>query len=423
MRHCVGLFGLVSSAIIIAVAARYGFKTSDSDFDGYIWAFIYGAITFAGLFGHMVAVRLWWRHKMRWLSAAVFIVCALTLVISLSNSIGAMAGRANTTQATRTKAAESVRADRRDLETKQKERAAMKFDATDGTAVLVAQSKADAATAARKAECDKRGPLCRGRETDEATALADALTASKNKAATDHARELDDEIKTLKTNIDKAGPVLEANSQGSALTRLFGLPDNKAARMSTYQNLGMGIVLELLVAFSLIIYELMGEKEHDRRPVPMPEAPRALRTVEAIAAPVEPVELVEAASEEGEPAEPLPRRGILTAVPAFEEEEPKAFPVPPKPRLIASRPDPMGSVAIILAEIMEPGRGKVEIMDVFTAYAEVCKAIGKRPIPAAEFPGAITDLCKRLGIQMEDDGRDVFLLKVRLRKSAKEGAL
>ena len=48
MRHCVGLFGLVSSVIIIAVAARYGFKISDNDLDGYIWAFIYALITFGG---------------------------------------------------------------------------------------------------------------------------------------------------------------------------------------------------------------------------------------------------------------------------------------------------------------------------------------------------------------------------------------
>jgi hypothetical protein len=52
----------------------------------------------------------------------------------------------------------------------------------------------------------------------------------------------------------------------------------------------------------------------------------------------------------------------------------KRFPAPPKPRLIASRLDPVGNVA----EIMEPGRGKVEIADVFAAYAEACEASGKR---------------------------------------------
>ena len=61
------------------------------------------------------------------------------------------------------------------------------------------------------------------------------------------------------------------------------------------------------------------------------------------------------------------------------DEAPKAFPAPPRPRLIASRPDPVGSVAVIMAEIMEPGRGKVEIADLFAAYAEACEASGKGP--------------------------------------------
>ncbi len=74
----------------------------------------------------------------------------------------------------------------------------------------------------------------------------------------------------------------------------------------------------------------------------------------------------------------------------------------------------MGSVAVIMAEIMEPGRGKVEIADVFAAYAEACEAAGKRPIPANEFPAAIAELCKRLGIEIEDNEKGVFLLKVRL---------
>ncbi len=71
----------------------------------------------------------------------------------------------------------------------------------------------------------------------------------------------------------------------------------------------------------------------------------------------------------------------------------------------------------IMAEIMEPGRGKVELADVFSAYAETCQAHGKRPISAAEFPAALPDLFKRLGIEIENNAKGVFLLKVRLRKA------
>ena len=94
----------------------------------------------------------------------------------------------------------------------------------------------------------------------------------------------------------------------------------------------------------------------------------------------------------------------------------KPFLRQPKPRLIASRPDPVGNVAVIMADILEPGRGKVEIADVFAAYAEACEASGKRPIPANEFPAAIAALCQRMGIEIEDNAKGVFLLKVRLKK-------
>ncbi len=69
-----------------------------------------------------------------------------------------------------------------------------------------------------------------------------------------------------------------------------------------------------------------------------------------------------------------------------------------------------------MADILKPGRGKVEIADVFAAYAEACDASGKRPIPANEFPAAIAALCQRIGIEIEDNEKGVFLLKVRLKK-------
>ncbi|MGC2397955.1 MAG: hypothetical protein WA579_18395, partial [Rhodomicrobium sp.] len=124
--------------------------------------------------------------------------------------------------------------------------------------------------------------------------------------------------------------------------------------------------------------------------------------------------------EVGKPEKTVEAAPVMVAIPF--DEEPKVFPPPPKPRLIASRFDPLGNVALIMAEIIEPGREKVEIADVFAAYVEACEASGKRPIPANEFPGAIAELCQRLGIEIEDDEKGVFLLKVRLRKSGRKAA-
>jgi hypothetical protein len=190
------------------------------------------------------------------------------------------------------------------------------------------------------------------------------------------------------TPIEKAGPVLEANSQGNALARLFNLPETKAATLSTYQNLAMALVIELLIVMSLVVGEVL--EHHETQP-----STRAAETLKAVPA--------------REPQKPAKPPSFVSPV-----ETPKAFPVPPRPRLIASRPDPVGSVAVIMAEILEPGSGKVEIADVFATYAEACEASGKRPIPANEFPAALAGLCQRLGIEIEGDGKGVFLLRVQL---------
>ena len=400
MRHCVGLFGLVSSVIIIAVAARYGFKISDNDLDGYIWAFIYALITFGVLGGHMVGVRLW-RYGKNLLALGIFALSLFALAISLSNSLGAMASRMNTTQAAGVQTAETVRDTWLSLTRAEEERDALKFEATEWSAAETAQAKAKAATAAKEAECSYvRGSKCHKKEEEEAKALVELETIRKNKTATERARALDAEIKALKEKIEKAGPVLEANSQGSALARLFALPEGDAAKLSTYQNLAIAIGIEILIVLSLIAYEVMSEHEKTTR------APEA-----ASAAGITRVEV-------GKPEKTVEAAPVMVAIPF--DEEPKAFLARPKPRLIASRADPLGSVALIMAEIMEPGRERVEIADVFAAYAEACEASGKRPIPSNEFSGAIAELCERIGIEIEDNDKGVFLLKVRLRKSGRK---
>ena len=174
---------------MIAIAARYGFKTSDNDFDGYIWAFTYGSVTLGGLFGHSLAVRVW-RHN-RQIGVLVMAASALALVISLSNSLGAMAGRGNEQQAERMRVADTVRDLRRGLERAETERKELKFEAADEAAVNAARAKATAATASKEAECQWRGQRCRDKEAAESAALATLEAVTRNKAATDRAAKLD----------------------------------------------------------------------------------------------------------------------------------------------------------------------------------------------------------------------------------------
>ena len=423
MRTFTRLFGLGCGALVIVIAARYGFKTSDNDFDGAIWAFTYGAVTLGGLFGHSLGVRAWRNSKL--VGALVFAGSALALLISLSNSIGAMAGRGNEQQAERLRVADIVRDARRSLKRAEDEREGLKFTPADGAAVAAAKAKADAATpdkeaahqdynAAKQAsdtECLIRGKVClekekltagkdrlwHEKEQAEATALAALEVATQNKAMTDHAAKLDADIAALKEKIEKAGPVLEANSQGSALARLFGLPDTKAATLSTYQNLAMAVVIEFLIAISLVASEVIGHAE--KGPVPAAGLKAAARNEEG--------------NIEDEKAKPAQR---IEALPAAKLA--KLSPAAPKPRLIASQPKPIGNVAQIMADILVPGRGKVEIAALYAAYSKACAAAGKRPIAAGDFPAALASLCKTLNIRIEVTDTGVYLLRVKLLATA-----
>ncbi len=424
MRTFARFFSLGCGAIVIVIAARYGFKTSDNDFDGGMWAFTYGAVTLAGLFGHALGVRAWPNSKL--VGALVFAASAFALLISLSNSIGAMAGRGNAQQAERMRVADIVRDARRSLKRAEDEREGLKFTPADGAAVAAAKAKADAATldkhaahrdydAAKQAsdtECLIRGKIClekekltagnallrHEREQAVASALAALENATQNKAMTDHAAKLDADIAALRDKIEKAGPILEANSQGSDLARLFGLPDTKAATLSTYQNLAMAVVIEFLIAISLVASEVIGLPE--KGPAPAAAGPVAAARKED-------------GNIENEMVKPAQQ---IEAAPTA--NLPKPSPVAPKPRLITSQPNPIGNVAQIMAGILVPGRGKVEIAALYAAYSKACTAAGKRSVAASDFPAALAALCKTLNIRIEVTDTGVYLLKVKLLAAA-----
>jgi len=126
---------------------------------------------------------------------------------------------------------------------------------------------------------------------------------------------------------------------------------------------------------------------------------------------------------EAKPAPREPERTVEAApvIAALSlEEEPKAFPAPPKRRLIASRPDSLGNVAAIMADILEPGRGKVEFEEAYKGYAKECQRQGRAPVSIDDFADAIDRFCKRLNIGIEADKKGhVYILKARLKKVEK----
>ena len=374
MRALAGLFGTVCGAIIIAVTARYGFRTADNELDGYIWAFMFGLIALGGLCGHAVAVRVW--RESRLAAVLIGLVSMAALTINLSNSLGAMADRGNEKQAARLNVAEIAREARRELRRTQDEREAMRFMPTNAAAVEAAKSAGNAATKSREAECGIRGKFCRERENNEREALDALQRAIAGKAASDQANALDANIARLKQRIEGVGPVLETNSQGFALARILNLPESSADWLLTWQNFGMAIVAELLIVLSLVAFELLG------KPKPIAAAPEPV-ALEPIAEPVSP---------------------------------PKVFPVPAKPRLITSRPVPAGNVALILADLMEPCAGRVEFAEAYAGYVGACRSQNKRPVSPDDFSTALRRICREMRIRIESKGGYVFLVGVAMNK-------
>jgi hypothetical protein len=385
LRIGAGLFSLFGGVVIIIIDARYGYRTADNEVDGYTVGFLFGMIAAGGLFGHAVAVKLW-SHGKRLAAIFLFLAATSAVVISLSNSLGAMAGRGDQTQAKRLQVAASARATNRSLDLAQKKLESLTFTPTNEETVKAFKVASEAATAAKDAECKfVRGKKCEARVADEQKALAALTEASKNKALTDSAAALDLEIAGYKKILDQTGAVLESNSQGSALARLFNLPDSTASLMSTWQNFLTGAIVNVLIAAAMVAYEGLSPEHNRKAAVPEPRG----RREDAVA---------------------------LVPVDGRAPEKPIAFPEAQKPRLIASRANPLGNVPTITAELLEAGRGKVEIEDAFKAYALVCRDQGKRPVSPEMFAADIKKLCLTSGIRIEAKGDRFYLMKVRLRE-------
>ena len=114
----------------------------------------------------------------------------------------------------------------------------------------------------RKAECGngdpkQRGPNCRQREIDEKDAADKLAAATAAKVATERAGRLETAMAVIRQRLASEGPVVTVNVQGSALARLFRLPDTEADFAATVQQFGMAAIVELLIAFALIAWEML----------------------------------------------------------------------------------------------------------------------------------------------------------------------
>jgi hypothetical protein len=162
MRVLFGCLAVLLGAISIALAARYGYKGADTLVDGVISAVVFGAVALCAFLFDAAAVRLWFmRHRVG--SVAIGVIAAAALVVTFTNSLGAIAARGDTTLAERTKVADARKDDRAELRRIAAERLAMVFIPATEDAVRISREMVSAAERTRKAECGNGDPGQRGK--------------------------------------------------------------------------------------------------------------------------------------------------------------------------------------------------------------------------------------------------------------------
>jgi aspartyl-tRNA synthetase len=96
MRVLFGCLAVLLGAVSISLAARYGYKGADTVIDGLISAVVFGVIALCAFLFDAAAVRLWFMgHRLG--ATAVGLIAGAALVVTFTNSLGAIAGRADAT--------------------------------------------------------------------------------------------------------------------------------------------------------------------------------------------------------------------------------------------------------------------------------------------------------------------------------------
>jgi hypothetical protein len=273
MRALFGCLAVLLGAVSISLAARYGYKGADTEIDGVISAVVFGAIALCAFIFDAAAVRLWFMgHRIG--AVAIGAISAAALVVTFTNSLGAIAGRADTTQAERARAKAEVAADRAELARIVQERTALgQFPPAIDETVTAARAAVTAAEQARVAECERRGPRCREREKEEEGKRDSLAAVLTNKVLTVRAAELDADAKAIRARISKAPPVQHANPLGASLEMLIGAG---AAALTAWQQAIVAAVFELCLVGVMVIYELLG---HAKQPAQQRIAPQEVKSL------------------------------------------------------------------------------------------------------------------------------------------------
>ena len=118
------------------------------------------------------------------------------------------------------------------LEDKRKQ---LPFTVTSEDVVRLAEEKSATATTQKEAECEKRGPLCRGKEEAETKAKEAATKAAADRAATIAAEKLAAKIEVAEKDlgtVDVKTANMQADPQSASMAKAFNADQNLIAALS-----------------------------------------------------------------------------------------------------------------------------------------------------------------------------------------------
>ncbi len=382
MRRLFGCLAALLCAVSIALAARYGYKGADTEIDGLISGAVFGLIALCACLFDAAAVRLWFMgHRIG--AGAVGLIAAAALVVTFTNSLGAIAGRADVTQAERVRAKDDVAADHAELRRILEERAGLPaFVPADEAGVRVAHAAVTAAERVTKAECERRGPNCRQRETEE-QAKRDALAAVlASKALTERAAKLDSDAERVRVRLSRAPRVQNANPLGAVLEQIVGAT---SIALTAWQQAIVAGVFELCLVGVMVIFELLGHGGLDpgQRTGDVPAEEHTINAVGSAQA-----------------QEPGP-------TPSARAARPKA---PPKSSA------PVGSVKSFVRDRVFPADGeRLEMKALMQDYRGWCAQQGATAVELDRFLDEIEGVCRKAGIAIEvGDDKRVYCIDVKL---------
>jgi hypothetical protein len=221
---------------------------------------------------------------------AMLVLAAVAVGYSLTAELSLMAMTRGDMAASRAQVTDAAKDDRAELARIVAERAGMRFIPATAELVSAARDAVAAAERTRAAECNKRGPNCRQREADEATARAMLGKAIADKAATDRALALDATAADIRARLAQAPATAAADPGAAALAGYLGVFGVKVDVGLLAQWLVLVGVLALEVGSALSVLLVHAAAGRQIRPVaavqelPSPDMPKPDKAAVALSA-------------------------------------------------------------------------------------------------------------------------------------------